>query len=737
MKRLMGRFATREVELDALLRGGAFVDLYMVVRRAMIAGVESYSIKELEPFFGYQRIQDLRDAAMSRRLVEHAIEAGTVDEGIQNHMRIVEDYNREDCESAKRLREWLEELRAEVIEQGAELPRPVLGDGEASEEVSKLDRELQRLRDGLLDGVPADPEARTDEQHGRFLLAHMMEFHRREDKATWWEYFRLLDLEESGYADERRAVAGLEFVEEVQGGAAPVHRYRFPFQDLDARPGDDLRDAEGTSFGSVQAVNFADQTLDIKKRKAKAAEHRKALVLFSRVSAKPLQESLMRLGLFVIESGLKPVTPYKAAVELLLRRPSTLVGASGGFVEEGEDTLQAACRLVKQLDGHVLAIQGPPGTGKTFTGAIMICELVRAGFKVGISAVSHKVIVNLMEGAMKQGAHRGQSLLAVHKQSGQYEGSWNIERLDRYPAILKRLQCGEANIVGATAWCWSRPDFEQSVDVLIIDEAGQMSLSNVLAVAPAGRSLVLLGDPQQLEQPIQSSHPEGSEVSALSHLLAGEDTMPQDKGLFLGETYRLHPKIARFTSEVYYEGRLTARSELANQAILPKANNCSLSGSGLRFLAVAHAGNQARSYEEAKAIKGVVGDLMDSGHWRDKDEIVHGITPEDILIVAPYNAQVAALTEAVPELAHRIGTVDRFQGQEAAVVIYSMTSSSTEDAPRGMEFLYDAHRFNVATSRAMAMCILVGSPALFEPECRAPRQMKMANGFCRYLELCG
>lgn len=737
LKRLMGRFATREVELDALLRGEAFIDLHTVVRRAMIAGVEHYSIKDLEPFFGYQRSQDLRDAAMSRRLVEHAIETGEVDEAFEKHMRIVEDYNREDCESAKRLRDWLEELRAELIAQGSELTRPVPNDGEASEDVSELDRELQRLRDGLLDGLPADPEARTDEQQARFLLGHMMEFHRREDKATWWEYFRLLDLEESDYPAERRAVAGLEFVEEVQSGAAPVHRYRFPPQDLDARPGDDLRDVEGISFGSVQVINYADQTLDIKKRKATADEHRQALVLFSRVSAKTLQESLMRFGQFVIENGLKSARPYKAGVELLLRRPSALVGSEGSLVEEGEETLQAACRLALQLDGHALAIQGPPGTGKTFTGANMICELVRAGLKVGITAISHKVIVNLMEGVMKQAVERGLALRAVHKQSGEYEGAWCIDRQDKYPSILKGLQSGEIDVVGATAWCWSRSDFEQSVDVLVVDEAGQMSLSNVLAVAPAGRSLVLLGDPQQLEQPLQSSHPEGSEVSALSHLLAREDTIQQDKGLFLGETYRLHPEIARFTSEVYYEGRVTARPELVHQAILPKQDGSPFSGSGLRFVSVAHFGNQARSYEEAEVVAGVVGELLDGGRWRDKDEKVHVVTPEDILIVAPYNAQVAALTEAIPELAHRIGTVDRFQGQEAAVVIYSMTSSSPEDAPRGMEFLYDPHRFNVATSRAMAMCILVGSPALFEPECRTPRQMKMANGFCRYLELCG
>ena len=269
----------------------------------------------------------------------------------------------------------------------------------------------------------------------------------------------------------------------------------------------------------------------------------------------------------------------------------------------------------------------------------------------------------------------------------------------------------------------------------MVDEAGQMSLSNVLAAAPAGRSLVLLGDPQQLEQPLQSSHPEGSEVSALYHLLDGRDTVPADQGLFLAETWRLHPKIARFTSEVYYEGKVSARPELAQQAILPAATGRRFSGNGLRFFPVRHTGNQARSPEEANAITGIVAELLNGASWRNKDQEVLPLTARDILIIAPYNAQVAALTEALPILRERIGTVDRFQGQEAPVVIYSMTSSSPKDAPRGMDFLYDRHRFNVATSRARALCILVGSPTLFEPECTTPRQMRRANGFCRYLEL--
>lgn len=736
LKRLMGRYATREVELDALLRGRAFVDLHSVVKRALVASVERYSIKELEPFFGYERAQDLREATMSRRLVENAVATGDLGEDLEPHRRIVEDYNREDCESAARLRDWLEQLRAEAIASGNDLPRPAVESGEASESISDLDRELQRLRDGLLNGVPEEPEERTPEQQARFALAHMMEFHRREDKAGWWEYFRVLALDDDELQDERRAISSLSFLEQLDNARAPLQRYRYLAQELDARARDDVFDRDGNRIGKVEAASLSDRTIDIKKTVKTAAEHPTDVVLHNIVASKPLRESLMRFGEAVLDHGFETGSPYRAGIELLLRRPPPVSGGDVALQRPDETTVEAACRIALALDGNVLAIQGPPGTGKTYTGAHIICALVRAGLKVGVTAVSHKVIVKLLEGAAEQGRKQELAIEIVHRQEGEYDGNWGIRRQLDYDSIRADLDNGTVNVLGATAWCWARPDFEQSVDVLIVDEAGQMSLANVLATAPAGRSLVLLGDPQQLEQPLQSSHPEGSEVSALYHLLDGEDTMPADKGLFLAETYRLHPDIARFTSEVYYEGKVEARPGLERQAIVPNSGSDSaLTGSGLVYLPVPHAGNQARSAEEVEVIARIVNELLGSCSWQDKDGVVSGLTDRDILVIAPYNAQVSALIEAMPAFGSRIGTVDRFQGQEAPVVIYSMTSSSPDDAPRGMEFLYNQHRFNVATSRARALCVLVGNPALFEPECRTPMQMQMANGFCRYREL--
>jgi uncharacterized protein len=271
---------------------------------------------------------------------------------------------------------------------------------------------------------------------------------------------------------------------------------------------------------------------------------------------------------------------------------------------------------------------------------------------------------------------------------------------------------------------------EAAVDVLVVDEAGQMSLANVVACSRGARNVVLLGDPQQLEQPLKGSHPEGSAVSALQHILGDAKTMPDDRGLFLPETRRLSPAICRFTSELFYDDRLVPLAGLDVQRLVGPPP---FAGSGLWYAPVEHTGNQNLSTEEAAVVADVCHQLVQSYEWiNDKGEQAR-ITWADILIVAPYNSQVYEIQGRLPDA--RVGTVDRFQGQEAAVVIYSATTSAPEDAPRGMEFLYSLNRLNVATSRARCAVILVASPLLFEPDCQTPRQMQLVNAFCRYAEL--
>jgi uncharacterized protein len=298
--------------------------------------------------------------------------------------------------------------------------------------------------------------------------------------------------------------------------------------------------------------------------------------------------------------------------------------------------------------------------------------------------------------------------------------------------IFEALAANEVNVVGGTAWLWSREDARSCVDVLVVDEAGQMSLANVLAVGQAAQNIILLGDPQQLDQPTQGSHPIGADLSALAHLLGENQTIPADRGLFLSRTWRLHPDICAFTSEVFYEGRLISRDGLGQQRI---TGHRWLGPAGLWFVPVEHRGNTNCAVEEVACIEELVNSLLEPGvTWSDQSGNEQPLTANDILVVAPYNAQVVALTS---RLRCRVGTVDKFQGQEAPVAIYSLTTSTPEDAPRGMEFLYSLNRLNVATSRARAIAIVVGSSLLFEPDCRSPRQMQFANALCRFRELAG
>ena len=298
--------------------------------------------------------------------------------------------------------------------------------------------------------------------------------------------------------------------------------------------------------------------------------------------------------------------------------------------------------------------------------------------------------------------------------------------------VVDALASGEAQVAAGTVWLWSRTEMADSVDVLFVDEAGQMSLANVLAASPATKSIVLLGDPQQLDQPQRGVHPLGAEASALSHLLNGAATIAPDRGLFLAESWRLHPDLCAFTSDVFYESRLSARPENASQRLNVSG---SLAGTGLRFVPVEHQGNQSDSVEEAEKVAELVELLLrDDVTWTNKEGKVQRITLKDILVVAPYNAHVSLLLRRLPQ-GSRVGTVDKFQGQEAPVVIYSMATSTPQDAPRGMEFLYSGNRLNVATSRAQCVTVLVANPALFDVQCKTPRQIELANAFCRYLEM--
>ena len=734
LKRLMGMHATRENEIDRMLRAGVLVDLHQAFKQGVRASLEEYSLKKIEAFYGFERKTPLDQSRTAMRYVEHQLELGWDDEVLPEEIRVVmEGYNCEDCQSTAKLRDWLEEERNQLLSRGIAVPRPIEKSGDPSEKLrEKLDR-AEALTLQLCEGIPADSEARSEGQSAQWLLAQLLSWHRREDKSAWQEGYRLAEMSDEDLLDERVGLTKLHFVKRVDSGwQVPTDRYSFDPQKSNVRPGKDVYFGD-EKFGEVVAIDHAKGIVDIKKTKKAAEVHPPTVYMWDApLNTDPQAGSLFRIGVWVAANGIDSAGKYRAGRDLLLRKPPRLMHGEKLKPLPSEIPANTASRIALALQDSVFAIQGPPGSGKTYTGARMICELVKQGKKIGVTALSHKVIRKLLEDVVEAARDKDvPNVRCLHRQPGGEESDGVAVAKDKNEEAWSALTSGKANVVGGVSWLWAPEAAFECADVLFIDEAGQMSLADVLAVSQAAKKLVLLGDPQQLERPTKGNHPDGAEKSALEHLLNGKKTIPEDMGFLLPESWRLHPKVCEFTSQVFYEGKLSSHA-IAKSRVLE--GHAWLKGAGLWFVAAEHEGNRNASAEEVEVVARIVERLLKPAvKWFYGVGNSRKLKEEDILIVAPYNAQVSDLSARLPKM--RIGTVDKFQGQEAPVVIYSLTTSSPEDAPRGMEFLYSLNRLNVATSRAKTAVIVVGSPRLFEPECRTPRQMQLANALCAYREM--
>ena len=735
VKRLAGRYGTREEEVDALLRGGVFVDLYRAVRQGIRASVESYSIKRLEPLYYFEREVELRDAGRSIVEFETWLELGQEDER-EKLLEEIERYNRDDCVSTLLLRDWLEDQRVELVREFGNLPRPTVPEPYERED-SEAQKAVNGLVDSLLASLPESVEEMRDEDRGRWLLGQLLNWHRREAKSFWWRYFYLVgELSDEERREESDALSGLTF-ERSWPDPAPrarstIYRFRFPPQEHAINADSSPHDPEtGKAVGRVVRVDDEEGVIDIRRGRTQPPPTATSLVPHDLVRPQPKPESLQRLARWVLDHGIEDAGRYQAARDLLVRRPPRL-GQRGGqpLHNAGEEAPDAARRLVAGMGESYLAIQGPPGSGKSTVGAEMIVDLVAARKRVGVTANSHKVIGELLAKVARIARQRGVRV-AIGQRSNDEPAYTDAKHLKKNEEARDALADGSADVVGGTTWLWAREDMIESVDVLFIDEAGQMSLADALAASLSAMNLVLLGDPQQLDQPLQGVHPPGAERSALAHVLYGERVMPDHLGLFLDGSWRLHPEISAYTSEVFYEGRLHShpgRERLDLEGAPP------LSGTGIRFVPVLHSGQSSESPEEAEQLATLVRFLFDADPtYTDAEGSTRSLGGSDVLVITPYNAQVRAIRVALPDF--RVGTVDKFQGQEAPIAIYSMATSSGAEAPRGMEFLYSLNRLNVATSRAQCLAVVVASPALVAVRCRTPRQMRLANALARLVEV--
>ncbi|NBZ86450.1 TM0106 family RecB-like putative nuclease [Stagnihabitans tardus] len=690
LRRLTTKYGQGEAFLDRLLREGRFVDLYAVVRGGIVTSEPSYSIKSLEVFYGLKRSGEVKTAGGSVVAYEAWRESG--DDAI---LAEILDYNRVDCVSTEGLRDWLVTIRPEA-------PWPSPGEDRDTDEAQE-DAEASALRAQL---------AHLPEDRARMLFDLGM-FHRREAKPAWWAIFDSLTRDDEALIEDLDALGGLRAV----GPLEPVKRsfartYDYPPQETKLRPGKSpvIPAPEGFSTATVEALDRAARRITLKVGAAKKELLADTLTLHPE---KPIGAEVIAEALRDVVADQCGPRAYRAVDDLLsARAPRLSVPMPGG------EPVAATIAAVQAMEETVLPIQGPPGTGKTHVTARAILALVRQGARVGVASSSHEAITNVLTGCLKALSASDPDITLAHKigtEDGYPEGSPIHRATANDDAVL-----GRAQVVGGTAWFFCRPENVQAFDWLFVDEAGQVGLANMAAMGRAARNLVLVGDPQQLPQVIQGAHPDPVGQSCLEWLAQGAATLDPSRGIFLGTSRRMHPAVCGFISEQVYDGRLTSHPDTALQAVEGWSP-------GAFWVPVAHEGNAQVAPEEVAAIKATVARLT-GAPWTDAQG-TRPLREADIIVVAPYNAQVNALRAALPDTI-RVGTVDKFQGQEAPVCLVSMTASSVEETPRGMEFLFSLNRMNVAISRAKALALVFGAPALRAAKCETIDQMRLVNTLC-------
>ncbi|MGD8168898.1 TM0106 family RecB-like putative nuclease [Herbiconiux sp. P16] len=781
LQSLTARHGVGEEQLDELLRRNVLVDLYPVVKKSIRVSSPSYSLKKLEPLYMGELYRDSEVTNAADSIIAYVNyvelrERGRTDASAaieaEAQLHEIADYNEYDCVSTLRLRDWLLARGAEngvvpvrddalfaasdltldgVVDAFAAAPPPANAvEAAAPFEPSALHKALTAQLEH------ADPAHRTADETAIALAAAAIDYHRREDKSFWWEHFNRLDQPVEEWADTRDVLV-------VTAAVVETDWYRGPGQRTDRRevrlrgqlaPGSRLEPGESGRFFvydpphpwpaprsrvSDRVAHPRTALLDVivlpngvthylfEERQTMSGVGYPALPVAITPSAPPKTTSLQ---VAIAEWGQQladalPGFPGDAAVDLLRRRPprrrdgralEPVRAGARGAIDAIRDSLLA-------LDDSYLAVQGPPGTGKTYTGARVVADLVNHhGWTVGVVAQSHAVVENMLDAIVAAGV----SVDAVGKVSESEGVTFTRLQRDGLGRFLARSRAtGSGSVVGGTAWDFTntgRVDRRQ-LDLLVVDEAGQYSLANTIAVSVAAHNLLLLGDPQQLPQVTQGTHPEPVDTSALGWLTEGHDVLPAELGYFLDVSWRMHPAVCEPVSLLSYEGELHAK--------LPATTDRSLAGiaPGLHLHPVAHHGNSTESLEEAERVveiaRGLIGREWsdpaepDAGADADADADARGgsraLTATDVIVVAAYNAQVerlrAVLTAAgladVP-----VGTVDKFQGREAAVAIVSLAASSAADVPRGIGFLLMKNRLNVAISRAKWAAYLVFSPEL-------------------------
>jgi len=706
-----------EAELGRLVQAGVFVDLFAVARNSIQVGTESYGLKSLERLTDYQRSHDIDKGAGAVVRYEQFMADGN-----QAELTAIATYNEDDVRATLALRDWLIGHRPIGL-PWREPPE------EPNEVLVNIDEQIAALH-------------QFDEGTPEHLLGDLLGYWTNE----WWAYLmpKLAQCQQdtSDLLEVRDAIADLRFsgpyprFGKKGNELAPGMGFTFPPQQLDGFP-DIAEDDDDTTVmyvgpdsswrpAKIERLDRDAGQLGLQwGKKNQEAGHLPTVV----VPHPWVQTEIKRLALSDFGTRLLEGNSPNPVTEALLRRelPRFHAGygpAGGVFTDDVADMVGWA----PHLDHSYIAVQGPPGTGKTYRAARIVHALVTAGQRVGITAFSHRAIENVVAAVSEVFAEVGdidelRGVRVKQNATRTYSGFSNV-------GGPKGAVGQDFNVFAGSTWLFTNEGMRDNpVDVLLIDEAGQLALADALAASTAAHNLILLGDPLQLPQVTQANHRGGGGLSALDHILAKDVTLPAERGVFIPQTWRMHRDICDFISAEIYEGRLNPHPNCDKQT--------TVAGTGLRWLQARHHGNSTSSTEEADMVADVIAQLMGTPWTNFKGE-EGPLTADDFMVLAPYNDQVRTIRrrlESDPRTAGvPVGTVDKFQGGQAAVVLFSMATSTSADMIRSADFLFSRNRLNVAISRARCLAYLICTEELLNTRARSVEEMRLIATLNAFVE---
>ena len=735
-RKLMGRYGVCEFEVDQLLRNEVFVDLYKLVKGCLILGEPKYSIKNVEHLYRGKRETAVAGGDASIAVYENWRELNAIGEQgdtwqTSNILKDIRDYNIDDCDSTLELADW---LRHQQKKHGISyLGKTEVVEPEVKEEATERTQLRDRLLEKALEYSTSDPKKEALFSN----LAWILEFHRREAKPVFWRLFERLGLSHVELLDDLNCLACCERTRRDAFKPTPRSRnlaYEFQFD-----PAQEFKGASNSFYllgledenGKYLKANYLEEFSDLPNglivlQMKQESSDLITIVSDEHVNANPIPHSIYQ----VVEGYESGQLERCAIIDFLNRSKPVIKNYKDDPIASSNDPnqrLQQVINSVKNLDNSYLTIQGPPGSGKSHTGKHIIAELVKTGAKIGVSSNSHKAINNLLLSTAKFCREEGiNATFACTKET-------EPELIDAGVSILNNNNLTNhvepGCVLGTTAWGFSRDDMSEQLDYLFVDEAGQVSIANLVAMSRSSKNLVLMGDQMQLGQPSQGTHPAESGLSILDYLLHDTPTISNDMGVFLGTTYRMHSAVNQFISTHIYDGKLESHPDNDKRTIkVPNDYKGILNKeAGIIFSAVCHEGNTQASDEEVAEIETMVNQLLGRTFTELSDKS-RPVTLDDMLFVAPYNHQVSKLKQVFGSQA-KVGSVDKFQGQEAPIVFLSMCASDASESPRGLDFLFDKHRINVAISRAQSLAIIVGNPRMVSTPVNRVDQLKTINLF--------